>query len=128
GGAGRARPQRAAASGDLGRALAVLDHAARGAQPSQLATEARAELLRAQVDARVAQFLQRGRDALEHGQLIEPGEQNARFYIESARALAPDNAEVQQARQNLFARLLAEGSQALTAGNLERAGYCATAA
>jgi protein TonB len=123
-----AQAQRAAASGDLGRALAVLDNAARGAQPSQLATEARAELVRAQVDARVAQFLQLGRDALEHGQLVEPTEQNARFYIESARALAPDNADVQQAQQDLYARLLAEGSQALTAGNAERAGYWATAA
>jgi TonB family protein len=123
-----AQAQRAAASGDLGRALAVLDNAARGAQPSQLATEARAELVRAQVDARVAQFLQRGRDALEHGQLIEPTEQNARFYIESARALAPDNADVQQAQQDLYARLLSEGTQALAAGNAERAGYWATAA
>jgi protein TonB len=123
-----AQARRAAASGDLGRALAVLDNAARGAQPSQLATEARAELMRAQVDARVAQFLQRGRDALEHGQLIEPTEQNARFYIESALALAPDNADVQQAQEDLFARLLAEGSQALSAGNAERAGYWATAA
>ncbi len=123
-----AQAQRAAASGDLGRALAVLDNAARGAQPSQLATEARAELVRAQVDARVAQFLQRGRDALQHGQLIEPTEQNARFYLESARALAPDNADVQQAQQDLNARLLAEGTQALAAGNAERGGYWATAA
>lgn len=123
-----AQAQRAAASGDLGRALAVLDNAARGARPSQLATEARAELAGAQVDARVAQFLQRGRDALEHGQLIEPTEQNARFYIESALALAPDNAAVQQAQQDLFARLLAEASQALAAGNAERAGYWTTVA
>ena len=123
-----AQAQRAAASGDLGRALAVLDNAARGARPSQLATEARAELVRAQVDLRVAQLLQRGRAALEHGQLIEPTEQNARFYIESALALAPDNADVQQAQQDLYARLLGEGGQALAAGNAERAGYWATAA
>jgi TonB family protein len=123
-----ARAQRAAASGDLARALAVLDNAARGAQPSTLATEKRAELVRAQVDARVAQFLQRGRDALEHGQLIEPTEQNARFYIESARALAPEDATVQRAQQDLLTRLLAEGSQALAAGNPDMTDYWAAAA
>jgi TonB family protein len=123
-----AQAQRAAAGGDLGRALAVLDNAARGAQPSTLATEKRAELVRAQVDARVAQFLQRGRDALEHGQLIEPTEQNARFYIESARALAPEDATVQRAQQDLLARLLAEGSQAFAAGNADMTDYWAAAA
>lgn len=123
-----AQAQRAAAGGDLGGALSLLDNAARGAQPSQLATEARAAFARAQVDARVAQFLQRGRDALDHGQLIEPMEQNARFYIESARALAPDNADVQHAQQDLFARLLAEGSQALAAGNPDKTAYWAAAA
>ena len=123
-----AQAQRAAASGDLGRALAVLDNAARGAPPSTLATEARVELARAQVDARVAQFLQRGRDALDLGQLIEPTEQNARFYIESARALSPDNHEVQQAQQDLFARLLAEASKALAAGNPDMTNYWAAAA
>ncbi|HTD10513.1 MAG TPA: TonB family protein [Steroidobacteraceae bacterium] len=120
--------QRAAAAGDLGRALAVLDNAARGAQPSSLATEKRAQIARAQVDARVTQFLQRGRDALEHGQLIEPTEQNARFYIESALALAPEDATVQRARQDLLARLLAEGGQALAAGNPDTTDYWAAAA
>jgi protein TonB len=120
--------QHAAAGGDLGRALAVLDNAARGAPPSQLATEARAELARAQVDARIAQFLQLGRDALEHGQLIEPTENNARFYIESARALSPNNPATQQALQDLHARLLTAANEALAAGNAERADYWAMAA
>jgi len=123
-----AQAQRAAAGGDLERALAVLDHAARGAPPSQLATEARAELARAQVDARIAQLLQLGRDALDHGQLIEPTEQNARFYFESARALSPDNPAVQQAQQDLRARLLTAASEALATGNAERTDYWATAA
>jgi hypothetical protein len=112
-----AQAQRAAAHGDLGRALAVLDKAARDVAPSTLATEARAELARQQVDARVADFLKRGRDALDAGALVEPTEQNARFYIESALALAPGNPDVQQARQELLTRLLAEGSKALAAGN-----------
>ncbi|GAC1692375.1 MAG: hypothetical protein PVS2B3_01130 [Steroidobacteraceae bacterium] len=123
-----ARAQHAAAGGDLGRALAVLDNAAHGAPRSQLATEARAELARAQVDARVAQFLQLGRDALEHGQLIEPTGHNARFYFESARALSPDNPAARQAQQDLRSRLLTAASEALAAGNAERTAYWAAAA
>jgi periplasmic protein TonB len=123
-----AQAQRAAARGDVEGAMAVLDNAARGSQPSTLATEARAELARQQLDARVAQFLRSGRDALDHGQLIEPTEQNARFYIESARALSPDNPDVQQAQQDLLARLVAEANKALAAGNADRSDYWAAAA
>lgn len=123
-----AQAQRAAARGDVGGALAVLDNAARGSQPSTLATEARAEFARQQADARVTEFLRSGRDALDHGQLIEPTEQNARFYIESARALSPDNPDVQQAQQDLLARLLAEANKALAAGNADRSDYWAAAA
>ncbi len=123
-----AQAQRAAARGDVARALAVLDNAARGSQPSTLATEARAEFARQQLDARVTQLLGSGRDALLHGQLIEPTEQNARFYIESARALSPDNPDVQQALQDLLARMLAEANKALAAGNADRSDYWAAAA
>ena len=123
-----AQAQRAAARGDVERALTVLDNAARGSQPSTLATEVRAQFARQQVDARVTQFLHSGRDALDHGQLIEPTEQNARFYIESARALSPDNPDVQRAQQDLLARLLAEANKALAAGNADRSDYWAAAA
>lgn len=123
-----AQAQRAAARGDVQRALAVLDNAAHGSQPSTLATEARAEFARQQLDARVAELLRSGHDALDHGGLIEPTEHNARFYIESARALSPDNPEVQQAQQDLLARLLSEANKALAAGNADRSDYWAAAA
>jgi tetratricopeptide (TPR) repeat protein len=122
-----AKVQRAAAAGDLNAAAALLDSAAQGT-PSMLVNEARAELAHRQVAASVTDLLNRGRDSLELGQLIEPEGQNARFYFESARALAPENAEVLKARQELFARLIAEARRELAAGNLERADYWAAAA
>jgi TonB family protein len=64
---------------------------------------------------------------LVRGQLIEPPEQNARFMIESARALAPGDAGVRQAMQELLARLKAEAAQALTAGNPDQADIWAAA-
>jgi hypothetical protein len=123
-----ARAQRAAAGGDLSGAAAMLDSAAQGAQPSMLVNEARAELARRQVAASVAELLARGRDSLERGALVEPDGDNARFYFESARELAPESRDVQQAQQQLNARLLAAGRHELGEGNLERADYWAAAA
>jgi hypothetical protein len=123
-----AKVQRAAAGGDLNGAQALLDGAAQGTRPSTLVNEARAELAHRQLAASITDLLARGRDSLEHGQLIEPEGQNARFYFESALALAPDDAEVLKARQDLFAQLIAEGRRELAAGNLERTDYWAAAA
>jgi TonB family protein len=122
------KAQRAAATGNVAGALAVLDDAARGGHHSTLVEEARAQLAQKQVDGRAAEFLRRGREALLRGRLIDPPEQNARFFIESARALAPADAAVQQAMQELIARLQAEAGQALTAGHPDQADIWASAA
>jgi TonB family protein len=122
------KAQHAAATGNVAGALAVLDDAARGGHHSTLVAEAREQFAQKQVDERVTEFLRRGREALVRGQLIEPPEQNARFLIESARALAPGDAGVQQAMQELVARLKAEAAQALTAGNPDQADIWADAA
>jgi TonB family protein len=122
------KAQRAAATGNFASALAVLDDAARGGHHSTLVEEARAQLAQKQADERVAEFLRRGREALGRGRLIEPPEQNARFYIQSARALAPADAAVHQATQELIARLQAEAGQALTAGHPDQADIWASAA
>jgi len=122
------KAQRAAASGNVAAALAVLDDAAHGSRPSTLVDEARQELAQQQVDARVADYLGRGRDALNQGRLIEPVEDNARFYIESARALAPQSAGVQQATQDLITRLESESRAALGARNADQADVWAAAA
>ena len=122
------KAQRAAASGNVSAALAALDDAARGSRPSTLVDEARQELAQQQVDARVADYLGRGRDALKQGRLIEPVEDNARFYIESARALAPQSTDVQQATLDLITRLESEARDALTARNADQADVWAAAA
>jgi protein TonB len=115
------KAQRAAAGGDVAGALATLEDAAHGEQRSTLVEEARQHLAQKQLDARIADFLSRGRDALARGALIAPVEDNARFYIESARALAPADAAVQHATQELIARLQNEARHALTAKNAEQA-------
>jgi TonB family protein len=122
------RAQRAAAGGDVAGALATLEDAAHGEHRSTLVEEARQQLAQKQLDTRVADFLSRGRDALARGALVAPLEDNARFYIESARALAPGAASVQQATQELIDRLQTEARQALDAKNAQQADIWITAA
>ena len=122
------KAQRAAAGGDVAGALATLEDAAHGEHRSTLVEEARAQLAQKQLDARVADYLSRGREALARGALIAPVQNNARFYIESARALAPGDAGVQQSRQELITRLQGEAHQALAANNVEQADIWITAA
>ena len=122
------KAQHTAATGNVAGALAVLDDAARGGRHSTLVEEARQQLAQQQVDERVVEFLRRGREALLRGQLTEPPEQNARFLIEAARALAPGDAGVQQATKELLARLQAEAGKALTAGNPDQADIWTSAA
>ena len=121
------KAQRAAAGGDVGAALAVLDDASRAGH-STLVDEARQQLAQKQVGERVAELVTRTREALGSGALIEPAEQNAHFYIESARTLAPNDPNVQQARADVAARLMAEARQAVTAGSAEAAERWANAA
>ncbi|MBV9346217.1 MAG: TonB family protein [Gammaproteobacteria bacterium] len=123
------KAQRAAAAGDLAGALALLDEAGRGGQNSTLLSEARAQLAQKQLAARIADFLLQARSAAEHGALLAPVEQNARFYLESALALAPTDPAALAARAELAARLQSQARQSLAAGNPEDADtYAAGAA
>jgi TonB family protein len=122
------KAQRAAAGGDVAGALATLEDASHGEHRSTLVEQARQQLAQKQLDGRVAEYLGRARDALARGALIAPVEDNARFYIESARALAPGDIHVQQATQELVARLQNEARQALSAKNAEQADIWIAAA
>jgi protein TonB len=122
------KAQRAAAGGDVAAALATLEDAAHGEHRSTLVEEAREQLAQKQLDARVADYLSRGREALARGALIAPVEDNARFYIESARALAPGDAAVQASMQELIARLQTAAHQALAAKDAEQADIWIAAA
>jgi TonB family protein len=71
----------------------------------------------------VSDYLAKAADRLRRGQLVEPAQDNARFFIESARAVAPNEAQVRQAEQQLDERLVAEVRKALAAGNAETAQH-----
>jgi TonB family protein len=107
----------AAASGHIEEALSTLD----GAGPrSTLITEARQELEQQKLGERVRDYVSRANDRMRGGQLLEPAQDNARFYIESARTLAPEDAEVKQAHRQFLERLVNEAHKALTAGNADQ--------
>jgi TonB family protein len=111
--------RQAAASGNIEQAIAVLDGAKSGR--STLVAEARRELEQKKFDERVGEYLRKAADRLRRGQLIEPAQDNARFYVESARAIAPNDATVKQAERQLDDRLVSEARKALTAGNPDQA-------
>ena len=115
--------RQAASSGNLEEAIAVLDGAAPEGKPSTLVAEARQELEQKKLDDRVSDYLAKAADRLSRGQLVEPAQDNARFFIESARAVAPDETEVRQAERQLDDRLVAEARKALAAGNAETAQH-----
>ena len=117
-----AQARQAASSGNIQRALSVLDSAAREGHSSALVTEARQELeQQKQLGERVRDYLRRADERLRRGMLVEPAEDNARFLIESARALAPSDPDVRQAQRQLADRFVAEARKSLTAGNTEQA-------
>jgi TonB family protein len=113
--------RQAAASGNIEQAIAVLDGASAGneGKRSTLVAEARQELEQKKLDDRVGAYLSQAADRLRSGQLVEPAQDNARFFIESARAVAPSEPEVRQAQKQLEERLVAEVRKALEAGNAE---------
>jgi len=87
-----------------------------------------APLAAAAPPATVSDYLARGRAALSRGQLIEPLQDNARFYFAAARQLAPQDADVEQAMLDLCARLSSEARQALEAKDAEQAEIWTAAA
>jgi TonB family protein len=122
------RARQAAADGNIEQALAVLDGANHGTQPSNLVNEARQELEQKQLDTRIRDFISRANDRMRDGQLVEPAQDNARFYIESAQALAPNDAAVKQTQQLLLERLVSEARKAIASGNVDQAQHWIAAA
>jgi TonB family protein len=84
-------------------------------------TQARQELEQRKLDDRVGDYLAKAAQRLRNGQLVEPPQDNARFFIESARAVAPNEPQVRQAEKQLEEQLVAEVRKALAAGNAETA-------
>jgi periplasmic protein TonB len=144
------RVQRAAAGGNVAGALAALGDAAHPGDAATLptptaaaadgppapgsaplapsATPGSTAAATPAATSGVADYLARASAALSRGQLIEPVEDNARFYIAAAHALAPDDPDVQAAVLDLIARLLSEARQAVAGKNAEQAEIWTTAA
>jgi TonB family protein len=120
--------RKAASSGKLEQAIAVLDGASQTDQRSTLVAEARQQFEHQKLNERVADYLAKAADRLQGGQVIEPAEDSARFFIESARTLAPDNPGVHRAEGELADRVAAEARSALAAGNSAQAQHWIEAA
>ncbi len=120
--------RQAAANGNIEQALAVLDGANHGTQPSNLVNEARQELEQKQLDTRIRDFISRANDRMRDGQLVEPAQDNAQFYIESAQALAPNDADVKQTQQLFLERLVSEARKAIASDNVDQAQHWIAAA
>jgi TonB family protein len=108
--------RQAASSGNLEQAIAVLDGA--GKEDKQ----------QKKLDDRVGEYLAKATERLRDGKLVEPAQDNARFFIESARAVAPNEPQVRQVQKQLEERLVTEVEQALAAGNAETAQHWIDAA
>ncbi len=113
--------RQAAASGNIEQAISVLDGASRQGGRTSLVAEARRELEQKKFDGRVTDYLRRASDRMRKGDLLEPPQDNARFFIESARAIAPADPEVRQAQRSLSDRLVAEARKSLNAGSADQA-------
>jgi protein TonB len=112
-----AQARQAVSGGKIEEAISVLDGAS---AHSPDITQARQELKQKEVDERVREYVRRANDRMRAGQLLEPAQDNARFYVESARALAPTDAEVKQTRQQFLDRLVSEAHKALAADNADQ--------
>jgi TonB family protein len=122
------RARQAASNGNIEQAIAVLDGASVEGKRSTLVAEARQELEQRKLDDRVGDYLIKAADRMRSDQLVEPPQDSARFFIESARAVAPDEPEVRQAQKQLEDRLVAEVRKALADGNAENAQHWIDAA
>lgn len=116
-----AQARQAAARGKMEEAIAVLDRGRLTNGSSTLMSETRNELAQRKVEDSVSEFLQRANDRMRRGALIEPAQDNARFFIESARALAPNDGTVRQAQRQLGESLVAQARAAIAAGNADDA-------
>jgi TonB family protein len=112
-----ARARAAAANGNLGAAIAVLDGASSPAGGDSLLSETRRSLEQQQVGERLRTLLRQAGERMQRGALVEPASDNAQFYIESARTLAPRDAAVLRVAQQFNNRLLAQAREAAGRGD-----------
>jgi TonB family protein len=69
------------------------------------------------LEEQVASLLASARERIEADQLVAPRSDSALFYVEEARGLAPDDADLAQTREALAVALVARARTALAADN-----------
>lgn len=111
------------AAGRQGRALASAAHGAAGAS-----TGSAGALERLGVAGRVSEFLKQADSRMRSGSLLSPAENNAKFFIDAAAALAPEDEGVHRAQRALVERLLLEARSAAQTGNVAEGERWAQAA
>lgn len=114
-----AAARQAAAAGQLERAISMLESSP--AAGSELLGAARRELQQQEIESQAAGFLALADARVKAGALLEPAEDNARFYIESARALAPQHAALPLAERALQSALAGAARRAIDSGDLPAA-------
>jgi TonB family protein len=120
--------RQAAARGNVDQAIAVLDRASLAGTSANVVAEARNDIAQRSIESRVNDFLRRAGDRMRAGALVEPAQNNARFFIESARAIAPNQNDVRVAQRQLNDRIVTQARNAITAGNADEADKWITAA
>lgn len=116
-----AAARQAATSGNLQRAIAVLESGS--ATGSELLGAAKRELQQQELDSQAGSFLALAEARVKSGALLEPAQDNARFYIESARALVPQHEGLRAAEQALQGALLGAAGNAIASGDFAAAGH-----
>jgi TonB family protein len=108
-----AQAREAASSGNLEGAIAVLDGTPKGDSHSAPAADTRET--QKKLDDRVADYLAKATERMRAGHLDEPAQDNAKFFIESALAIAPNDPAIQQAEKQLDDALGAKAKAAAQA-------------
>lgn len=111
--------RQAAASGNLGRAISVLESGS--AAGSSLLGAAKRELEQQDLGNRAAGFLALAGERIASGALLEPAQDNAHFYLESARALDPANAGLRDTEVGFRDAITAKARAAIDGGELAAA-------
>ena len=96
----------AAAGGDYDKAFATLDSA--NAADRTTLNEARRDLSQQQGEDRLKTLLRLAQERLDKGAIIEPANDNASFYMSSARTLSPRDPAMQRVSQAVQVRVLQE--------------------
>ena len=103
---------------DAARDSAARDNAARDAARVSAALEQAQRSAQGARADQVALYVQLARKRLASGALIEPADDSARGYLESATSLAPDDPEVRAASIALGEAMIVQFRRAIAAGDL----------